>query len=634
MGSADVGSADVESADVRPADVRSTGVRPADVRSTDAGRPDPAGAQLRLDDLDPPLSAVTFVVVDLETTGGAPADAGITEIGAVKVRGGEVLGTFATLVDPGVPIPPFVASLTGITDALVTGEPSLGAVLPAFWEFLGDGVLVAHNAPYDTGFLAAAAGKHGHVWPNPQVIDTARLARVVLHRDEVRNCKLATLAAHFRTSVSPTHRALDDARATTDVLHGLLERAGNLGATTVPDVLALCARVSTAQRTKRHLAAGLPDTPGVYVFRDRQGAALYVGTSRRIRTRVRSYFTAAEQRRRMAEMIEIADSVTPIACATALEARVRELRLIADEQPRYNQRSRRPQAQRWVKLTVEPVPRLAVVADVADDHAAGARYLGPYPSRRPAQDAIDALLAAFPIRACTQRLPRRARPTDAACSLADLGRCLAPCTPAGDRVAHSALVEDLRAAMAGDMRAVVAANERRMAVLAADERFEDATACRDRLEQVLLGSVRVHRLGALTASAQTVAAARRADGGWEIHVIGFGRLAAAGAVDPGVDPRPAVDALRACAEQVLAPPWPAPACLGEEANAILDWLDSGSVRLVHGGPLAWPVHCGADTLERLRVARRATLAEGLRADYDATRPLGPAVGAVSRILAG
>lgn len=588
-------------------------------RGTAAG----GAQQLRLLDLDADLQHVTFVVVDLETTGGVPADAGITEIGAVKVRGGEVLGQFQTLVNPGTAIPPFVAALTGITDSLVATAPPLSAVLPSFWEFASDAVLVAHNAPYDVGFLAAAGAKHDYPWPDPTVVDTVRLARAVLHRDEVRNCKLGTLAAHFRATVTPSHRALDDALATTDVLHGLLERAANLGASTVADVLALSSRVSQAQRTKRHLAKDLPDAPGVYVFRDRQGVALYVGTSRRIRTRVRSYFTASEQRRRMAEMVSIAESVTPIVCATTLEAHVRELRLIVAEQPRYNQRSRRPQAQRWLKLTVEAAPRLAVVADVCDDQEAGARYLGPFSSRRAAQSAAEALVLAYPVRTCTTRLAVRPRAVDPGCALAELGRCLAPCTAGGDREAYAQRVERLRAAMSGDVRQVAVAVERRMALLAAEERFEEAMLWRERLEQAVTGSVRSQRLAALAAQPEIVAAEPTAEGGWSIHVIRYGRLAGAGTAAAGVDPRPVVDALVACAEQVTAPAPPAPAALVEESLAILTWLESGTARLVRGGPLSWPVHCGGQALARLATARHRGLGSSIEADYRATRPLGP-----------
>ena len=128
--------------------------------------PDP---QLSFAELGTPLAAVTFVVLDLETTGGPPAgepgpggDA-ITEVGAVKVRGGEVVGEFATLVDPGVDVPPQIVSLTGITTAMVRHAPRLDVVLPGLLEFCAGAVVVAHNAPFDVGHLRAACRRHGEI---------------------------------------------------------------------------------------------------------------------------------------------------------------------------------------------------------------------------------------------------------------------------------------------------------------------------------------------------------------------------------------------------------------------------------------------------------------------------------------
>jgi len=179
------------------------------------------------------LSETTFIVVDLETTGGSPfAGAVITEIGAVKVRGGVVQGEFKTFVNPLAPIPDFITELTGITDAMVRLSPIIDEAFPAFMEFCGhedEAVLVAHNAPFDIGFLKAAAKELEHPWPKYEVLDTARLARQLLTRDEVINCKLGTLAQFFNTEVTPTHRALDDAQTTTEVMHRLFERLAGFG---------------------------------------------------------------------------------------------------------------------------------------------------------------------------------------------------------------------------------------------------------------------------------------------------------------------------------------------------------------------------------------------------------------------
>ena len=333
-------------------------------------------SQRSFDELGRPLRDLTFTVVDLETTGGS-AEAGsmITEIGAVKVRGGEVLGEFQTLVNPHTEIPPFIAVLTGISNAMVADAPPIESALPAFLEFAAGTVLVAHNAPFDVGFLRHFTEQQGRAWPAFEVVDTAKLARRVITRDDAPNCKLSSLARVFRSTTTPNHRALSDARATVDVLHGLMERLGGLGVHTLEELQTFSSRVSTAQRRKRHLAEGLPHSPGVYLFCDDARRVLYVGTSRDLRTRVRSYFTASETRSRMGEMVGLATTVEGIVCSTALEAQVRELRLIAEHKPRYNRRSRFPERMHFVKLTREPWPRLSLVTRVLDDDA---DYLGPF----------------------------------------------------------------------------------------------------------------------------------------------------------------------------------------------------------------------------------------------------------------
>ena len=187
------------------------------------------------------LHETVFVILDLETSGAAPSTgAAITEIGAVKVCGGEIIGEFQTFVNPQHPLSDFITSLTGITDEMLEDAPKINSVLPDFLEFLGshrETVLVAHNAPFDLGFLKAAATLHDSPWPQYRVLDTVRIARSVLDRDEVPNCKLATLATFFGATTSPTHRALDDARATVDVLHGIFERLGTFEITTLHQLL-------------------------------------------------------------------------------------------------------------------------------------------------------------------------------------------------------------------------------------------------------------------------------------------------------------------------------------------------------------------------------------------------------------
>ncbi len=548
--------------------------------AVEAGAPQPAGSrwesQRSFDELGRPLRGLTFTVVDLETTGGsAQGGSMITEIGAVQVRGGEVLGEFQTLVNPHTQIPAFIAVLTGISNSMVADAPAIASALPAFLEFARGTVLVAHNAPFDVGFLKHFAAELGHPWPGFEVLDTAKLARRVVTRDDAPNCKLSSLATLFGATTTPNHRALSDARATVDVLHGLMERLGGLGVHTLEELQTFSARVSTAQRRKRHLAEGLPHSPGVYLFRDDRARVLYIGTSRDLRTRVRSYFTASETRSRMGEMVGLADSVTGIECATPLEAEVRELRLIAEHKPKYNRRSRFPEKVHFIKLTREPWPRLSLVRKVLDDDA---DYLGPFASRKTAERCLAALHDTFPVRQCSGRLARE--PSRAPCVLAEMQRCLSPCDGSTDDATYAAVVRQLRDTLLRRPDQVVETINARMATLADRERFEEAGVHRDRLAAFVRAAARTQRLSALTGCREVVAARREDDGRWAVHVIRFGRLAAAGVIPPGGDAHDFVATLLASAETVRNAPGPTPAATAEETEKILRWLESPGIRLV------------------------------------------------------
>jgi DNA polymerase-3 subunit epsilon len=459
---------------------------------------------------------------------------------------------------------------------MLAPAPAIEVVLPSLLEFLRGSVLVAHNAPYDVGFLKAACARHGYTWPAPRVLDTAALARRALTRDEVPNRKLSTLAQFFRAAVQPTHRALDDARATVDVLHGLIERLGSFRVHTLGDAIEFAKAVTPTQRRQRHLADGLPHVPGVYVFRAADDRALYVGTSKDIATRVRSYFTASEKRARISEMLGASTRVEAVECAHTLEAEVRELRLIASHAPPYNRRSKYPERVVWLKLTDEPYPRLSVVRRLADDNAA---YLGPFSSRRTAELAAAGVYDALPLRQCGHTLSIRTPMP--ACALAELGKCPAPCEHriSTETYATTAAIP-FRTAIHGDPEIVVAALMGRIDALSEHQRYEEAAVLRSRMIALLRATVRMQRLSALTRLAEVVAARRDGIGGWEIVVVRHGRLAAAATSPPREHPRPTLDMARLTAETVLPGPGPVPAASAEETERILAWLERTDTRLV------------------------------------------------------
>ncbi len=527
------------------------------------------------------LRETTFVVVDLETTGGrtkgsdgTPPDA-ITEIGAVKVRGGVVLGEFATLVDPQRAIPPQIVQLTGITTAMVCDAPTIDAVLPMFLEFAGSAVLVAHNAGFDIGFLRAAAQHTDIAWPRPRVLCTVRLARRVLSREEAPSVRLAALARLFAVATQPTHRALDDARATVDVLHALIERVGNQGVHTYADLRSYLPDVTPAQRRKRVLADGLPHRPGVYLFRGPAGEVLYVGTAVDLHRRVGQYFTGADPRGRMKEMVTLASAVDHVECAHSLEAGVRELRMLAAHAPPYNRRSRFPQRWWWLTLTDEPFPRLSAVR--APRHE---RAVGPFRSRSDAADTATLLARFTGLRTCTARLGRSAL-HGPGCPEA----VVSPCPAARDVTAtqYAAAVARVAALIDGLDNGALAAAVDQVTLLAERRHFESAARLRDRTAAAVETLWRGQRLRALAALPELIAAAPAGpdgQGGYHLAVIRYGQLAAAGTARRGVPPMPVVDALHAGAQTVLQAPAPLGGALVEETALIARWLAGPGVRIV------------------------------------------------------
>lgn len=469
----------------------------SDITPLRRSRPATEAQQMSIAELGTPLIDTTFCVIDLETTGGDRSNDMITEIGAVTVRGGEVVGTFQTLVNPGIAIPPKITMLTGLTNAVVATAPRIDAVWPSLREFIGDAVVVAHNAPFDLGFLKAAATRRGEQF-GPVVLDTVRLARRLV-RTEVRDCRLGTLAAHFRLQHRPSHRALDDALATTDLLHLLIERASGLGVMGLDDLLTLSGTARHPQAAKLGLTTHLPRQPGVYMFHDRSDTVLYVGKASNLRQRVRSYF-GNDDRRKVGALLRETQRISSIELPDALTAEIVEQRLIAHHLPRYNSRGTRSDRYCYIRFdTAEAWPRLAVV------RSPGPRglHMGPLPSRRMAAEAIGAIVSAVPLRRCAARISATAKSRGGVCTSARLGCGTCPCTGTADPESYRAavaLVERLWDLNTEPAEALAPLETRlldRVRTLAVQQRFEEAAELRDQMTALRTVTRRHHLVGRL-----------------------------------------------------------------------------------------------------------------------------------------
>jgi DNA polymerase III epsilon subunit family exonuclease len=358
--------------------------------------------ELRIEDAE-------LVVFDLETTGLSASRDRMCEIGAVRVRALGIAETFETLVDPRRALPATIARLTGLRDADLRRAPRQELAVRRFLAFAGDAPLAAHNACFDVGFLDHAVQQLTGRRVAAQVVDTVWLARRLLHRRSER-FSLAQLSHFFGTSTDPCHRALPDALATAEILIALLGLAQERGARTLAEVIELAAPRARRLHARRSLVAGAPTTPGVYLFRDRNDAVLYVGKARDLRARLRSYFAGDRQRPAVEAALGALARVEWRELGSELEAALEELRLIRELRPPANARGGRPQwylrrrGERWVVIS-EPT------------------RFGPIASKRRAQLAARALddfagddlaPALVPLRAKVRRLARDLRFEDAA----------------------------------------------------------------------------------------------------------------------------------------------------------------------------------------------------------------------------
>jgi DNA polymerase III epsilon subunit family exonuclease len=358
------------------------------------------------------LEEATYVVVDLETTGLRPGRSGICEIGAVRLRGFEVVAEFETLVDPGLPIAAGASAVTGLRNEHLRGAPGPAEAVRRFLVFAGDAVLVAHNARFDLAFLDRETERLTGSRIGSPVVDTVRLARRLL-AGRVAGYGLGQLAWFLGTAERPCHRALPDARATAELLLTLIGLAQERGARTVADLSELAATRTRRLVDKRHLAFGAPTRPGVYLFLGRNDQILYVGRARDLRARLRSYFRSDRQRPAVEAAISAAERIEWRVMGSELEAALEELRLIRELRPPGNARVSRPERLVWLRTRGESVVASARPSPV-----------GPLRSRRTAQLAARALLPDELERpgAALPRLRRRLRELSEARRFEDAGR--------------------------------------------------------------------------------------------------------------------------------------------------------------------------------------------------------------------
>lgn len=482
-----------------------------------------------------PLDAMEYVVVDCETTGLDPNKQRVIEIAALRCRGGQVLDRFSTLIDPQRSLPLAIQRLTGITPEMLRGAPGAPEAIGEFLEFAGADLLVGHNVRFDHNFLSAEALRHHSRHLLNPTLCTIRLARAVM--PGLRRVSLGHLAAALELSTHDRHRALGDAMTTQQAFWLLAQRAQERGAATAGRLLAMAGPGRGSAREQDEGSRGrallspllrkdLPDRPGVYLMKDEDGTVIYVGKAKSLRKRIGSYYSQPlNYKHRKDGKLEEVRAIETRIVGSELEALILESRLIKELQPRHNLQLKSYEYYPFIKVDVtSPFPRVFATRDVPRD---GARYFGPFRSKRAVDTVVDLVHHLYPIRTCTRQIAadgsHRGRVTP--CFREMLKRCMAPCKGGVTSEQYHAVVSDVIEFLSGGQDAMLARVEAAMFRAADNLHYEQAARLRDALQQArrLLLSQEL-LTGAVEGNNLVIASPSVREGAVELFGIRHGRL--------------------------------------------------------------------------------------------------------------
>lgn len=435
-------------------------------------------SNVELNDL--PIDKANFSVLDFETTGTSARFGKVIEVGIVKVINSKIVDTFQTFINPGYEIPPFITQLTGIKTSDVAGAPYFEDIADSLLNFIGDDIIVAHNLNFDYSFLSKELLAAELQAPINAKLCTLKLARKLL--PGIKSKSLGSVVNHFRLFHKNVHRALGDAAVTAKILLKLIEIAKEEhNIETVNELMGLQGIPAKSFRiVKKSLASdisNLPDSPGIYVFKNRHNKIYYVGKGKSLRNRVRNYFsnTAA---RKAKQIVRKSSRIEFIKTNTELTALLLEAEMIKKYSPEMNSMLKKYSPQHFIKLDIQnefPIPKATSKFEFD-----GNNYFGPYSTGDKARTLIEIINKTFLLRECTETEFRKKKK----CYLYDIKRCLGPC----EFKIHEEYNEELERMnqfLSGKNQYAVDRLLHKMKMFSEMKRFEDAAQARDTINLIL-----------------------------------------------------------------------------------------------------------------------------------------------------
>lgn len=429
-----------------------------------------------------PIDETEFVALDFETTGINSVRNRVIEIGMVKIKGQKTIGTFSTLVNPQIFIPSVITNITGISNDDVEDSPIFEEIARDVLDFIGDSVLVAHNAPFDTGFLKHELLRAGfEPLPNSNLC-TLKLARKLL--PELRSKSLGSVANHLRIIHKNVHRALGDATVTAKIFLRFLERLKDEhNIETVSDLLAFQGYPQAKRfvMIKKKLAEdlnSLPNEPGVYFFHDSKGKIIYIGKAKSLKNRVKNYFyinAAAKAKKIVRRASRISFETTN----SELSALIAETELIKTYNPEFNVLQKKYPSSYFIQVKLNnPAPFLKVTTKFDFD---GNDYFGPYPNRQSAKILFEIANKTSGIRECSEKEFKKGK----RCYLYDINRCLAPCEFNNIKEEYSKELKRVYNFLSGDNQTALNLLLEKMKKYSEEQKYEEAAEIRDSVNLLL-----------------------------------------------------------------------------------------------------------------------------------------------------
>lgn len=430
-----------------------------------------------------PFEEAEYCVFDFETTGMSGRQDKVMEIGMVKIIKGKITDTFSSYINPGRQIPYFITKLTGITNRDVENAPFFDEVFNRMKEFIGDAVLIAHNLSFDNSFLKNECRNAELEIPPNKAVCTLRLARKIY--PQLQSKSLGNLTKSLRIRHRDVHRGLGDSMATAKILLRMfptLREEHNID--TIEDLVSFQNHPVSSKPfrvIKKKLFddySKIPDEPGIYLYKNTKDEVLYIGKAKSLKDRLNNYFSN-NAIRKAKDIVRKSSRLEFKRTNSELTALIAEAELIKLHNPKMNRMLKKYPRSYFLKITsTHKFPTVEVTSRLDFDSN---DYFGPYPNRDTANTIKEVVDKTFQLRECLAKEFSKSR----RCYLADIGRCLAPCSEEEVAAIYKNELSQAYDFLSGHNQSAVDRLLNRMKELSAMQKYEEAGQIRDVVQSIL-----------------------------------------------------------------------------------------------------------------------------------------------------